>query len=255
MQWRNSLRLVAVVFMVAALFGVVGTVHAEDNPQTIERAPQFCQRIDSLTNRMLEKTNEYYRSASPVRLDNDEQLVKRRAAFDKKLANLRSKAEEDRQRHVEAMLARAKSETQSRAIEQYSIVLKQAIDARQSAVDGVVRDYRNHVDSELRSVQESRKANRQQFVDQVNITLKQAKADCTDGNNDPVISRQDFAKALDLAQETAIEDRKLLDATAKSIRQSHEESKQQIISAFAQFNKSMEQAREQLVSSVGSLLQ
>lgn len=254
MLWRSSIWFIAILFAVTAIFGMVGVTYAEDSPLSAGPTPQFCQRVDNLSSRLLEKTSEYYKSVSPVKFDHDEQLAKRRAAFDKKLAGLRNKAEEDRKRHVEAMLARAKSEAQSQAVEQYSTAVKQALDTRHSAVDNAVRSYRSRVDSELKSVQDSRKANRQQFVDQVNNALEQAKSDCADGNN-AAASRQDMTRAIDFAQQTALADRGLLASAAKSIRLSHEESKLQIIAAFTQFSESMEQAKQQLVSAVGSLLQ
>lgn len=254
MLWHSSIRLIAILFAVTAIFGVVGVSYAEDSPLSAGSTPQFCQRVDNLTSRLLEKTNEYYKSVSPVKFDRDEQLERRRAAFDKKLTILRNKAEEDRKRHIEAMLARTKSEAQSEAVEQYSAAVKRALDARHLSVDNAVRNYRNHVDSELKFVQDSRRANRQQFFDQVNIAIEQAKSDCADGNNDAA-SRQDITRAIDLARQTASADRGLLANTAESIRLSHEENKLQIIAAFTQFNESMERAKQQLVSTVGSLLQ
>jgi UDP-3-O-acyl-N-acetylglucosamine deacetylase len=100
MLWRSSIRFIAILFAVTAIFGMVGVTYAEDSPLSDGSTPQFCQRVDNLSSRLLEKTSEYYKSVSPVKFDHDEQLAKRRAAFDKKLAGLRNKAEEDRKAHV-----------------------------------------------------------------------------------------------------------------------------------------------------------
>jgi hypothetical protein len=255
MLWcNNKFYLLAAILGLVLVVGLPTTAYAETSIAIGERTPLFCQGVDDLSNRLLTKTNQFYTSTSPTKFDHDEMLIKRREAFDKKLADLRSRAERDRQRHINSMLARAKTHDQTQAVQLYAEAVKNALDNRQSRVDVAIRTYRNQVDSELARVQAARKANRQQFLDQMSTTIQAAKEDCSNADTAPS-SRQDLLKAIELARATTAEDHQLLDSAVGTIHQLRLDSKQQIEAAFTLFRESVEQARQQLVSAVGFLLQ
>ena len=216
----------------------------------------FCQRIDSIAERLRDDAANFRGASEPVQLNHDGSLVERRLSFDKKLDAFRKNAESAREMHIQAMLKRAKNNQQSQAIEQYNIALKQAIESRQASIDSIIHNYRDQVDAALEQAESKRVSNRRDFLTMTAAAIDQAKSDCKSADGDTAaVIRQTLLQDIVSARNKLATDSSQLSQTAIAIHQARDTGRNQIADAFKQFATSVEQARQQLITSVGSLLQ
>lgn len=200
----------------------------------------FCNRLDSISQRMLNDANN--RKTKNIDLDTLDQS---------QLLQSRSLADKSRQEHYSKLYQKYPLDSQKAAIDEYKNTVATAIDSRRKAVDDARNMYRTELNKLIQSHQQKINSLEKTIIESVQDAYSVAKKDCSDdGQGKDAITI--FKTKIKQAKDNFKSDRQQIMLDKNEISTLQTDRNQKIQTAISEFKKVCETARSELLQKLAN---
>lgn len=190
----NSKKLLFFLLCVTAIFSVGASASAFGAIDTLLNAKKkaegfkedaasrgICLRVDELSSKIEERMSQKEEQIE-ARIQNKlQEAEKNRGERDESLAEFRKNADEWREESYEKLEARAKTDEQKAAVEEFKKAIEAAVDVRRAAIDAAIDTFRGGVDEAWADHQSSIEGATNTYREAVRTAFEKAKSDCEEG--------------------------------------------------------------------------
>lgn len=174
----------------------------------------------------------------------------RKSDQDAKLAQLRTQWNANRDAQFTALEAKATTDAQKAAVKTFEATVKEAISAREAAVDGAKATFRAGVEKLIDQNGQGKTDNREAFQAAVKTAFDQAQASCDKGT-DPATVRTQLRAALEKAKSNFQSGKQTVPKVGTDIQALIDARNKTMNDAMTAFRQTMEQARTALKTAFG----
>ena len=248
-------RQVGVARIIAAACGIAllipSLVLAQDGavlPTPIHS--NFCASVDEIgerfVGRMSSHQTEYDRKRIEIRTKLSARLNERMA----RVAVARQATDVKRLDAEGTLLAKASSEAQKAAVDEYIAALNDAMRARRSAADAAVASYRAALDAEIQAREGLVKSALDIFLTDGDFAISQAKADCASGTAKPLDIRINYIAHMNSARSKMVNSIKSIESRKDALLLLINARKADIAEAVTSFTSATPKTHKKLLNTL-----
>ncbi len=170
------------------------------------RSTTTCKSIDQLATKVQSQLSERKTKVDSKRIDIYVKTSTHRENRDTELVNKRADWDTKRQENFDTLRAKAKTDEQKQAVEDYVTAITEAIKTRRMANDIAFMTFKNTVDDLKKTISESVNGNISTTTASINQTITDAKVSCASGQSADTV-RQTVKSKLEAARQRSKADR------------------------------------------------
>lgn len=263
----NSKKLLFSLLCAAALFSISANVLAFGGIDTLLNAKKkaegsnenaaskgICLKIDEILSKINERMEQREDQIKERIQNRIQEAEKNRGQRDENLIEFRENADEWREESYEKLEARAETDEQEAAVEEFKEAIEAAVDARRAAIDAAIDAFRGGVDGAWADHQSSIEGAANTCREAVKTAFEKAKSDCEDGIDAKTV-RANLHASLQTARNQLKEDktgvakmRDLMDDLVEAKKTAFEKAvsdfKAAVQAAIAELKKSFPESSE-----------
>jgi len=251
---NNKRQIVAVFLATAVLVPNISYAVAAirtNIPVKATTTQNFCTNVTSYAARITEALTKNKANLENRQEKNKENFQERYAKRSQTLTQARVLGDADREEIYTKLMAKATTDAQKQAVQQFKATVETAVTARRSAVDVAVKAYWDALDASLNGRQSSVDSAKQTFTNAINTAVAAAQSACA-GGTDPATVRTQFNATVKAAKTQFSTDRKAIDKYGPQVKAIVTTRNAEVKKAFDAFRATMEQARTALKASLGA---
>lgn len=210
----------------------------------------FCSRFAESTGKIGNNLMDRYSKFEARQGNRMNILETNRGEREAKLEGSRSQADERRNEMYQKLEARAKTDAEKTAVEEFKKTVEAAIDTRRAAVDAAIAQFRKDVDAAISGRKDDMESAAADFKSAVEAAMNKTKADCEDGT-DPETVRSNFKNSLQVARTALQNDRQGADKVGEQVRTSAEVRRVAVKKTLDEFKATVGSARFELKQAFG----
>lgn len=247
----HSKLLVAVMIMALSMNTLIpGTAFAKENENEANSqgrgigSGNFCTKVgnikvDQQISTKIAQLEKNYQKHS-------DQLEQKREKHDTDFTNKHERKDINQERRFSRLRGIAQTDLQKAAVEKFIQQLNTAQDARKTAIEMAIKNFRDAVDKTLLPRQTALNTVMENYQKAVTTALDKAKADCLAGGDSTTV-RNSFVNALKIAKTKMEAEKRAIDKLKDTIKNLIAVKKSAIAKAQSDFKKAVESARVEML--------
>jgi hypothetical protein len=214
----------------------------------IDMAEKVCDKLGDLKSKITQRLSNFENSVQERWRNREENWKTKTGEVDKRLANFRTKQDENLKAHIAKLTEKATTDEQKAAVAKFQSTMEVAISVRRTAVDSAIDTFRNSVNKLVNDRQSSLVLAASAFKSSVAAAFNSAESDCSSGKDAKTI-RQNLHASLKAAREKFVSDRQNVAKISDQVQALNQTKKQAIEKAIADFKAAMQNAVAELKKS------
>lgn len=251
---NNQRQIVAVFLTVAFLVPNISYAVAAvrtNAPAKVDTTQNFCTNVNSYTARIAEALTKNKANLDNRQEKNKENFQERYEKRSQALTETRALGDADRGEIYARLMAKATTDVQKQAVEEFKASVEAAVATRRSAVDKALKAYWDALDTALNGRQSSVDYAKQTFANAINTAVATAQSACSAGN-DPATVRTQFNASVKAAKTQFATDRKAIDKYGPQVKAIVATRNAEVKKALEAFKVTMQQVRAALKAALGA---
>ncbi len=208
----------------------------------------ICLKIDELLSKVNERMEQKEEKIEERIQNRIQQAEKNSEKRDENLTEFRTDADEWREESYAKLEARAKTDEQKAAVEEFKETIEAAVETRRAAIDAAIDAFRDGVDDAWAEHKSSIGGVANTYREAVQTAFEKAKSDCEDGVDAKTV-RANLHASLQAARSQLKEDRAGVAKLRDLMNDLVEAKRTAFEKAIADFKAAVEAAREELKKS------